>query len=131
MAAKFCPRCDLRLPALGHNFCPICFGKMNYHIADEPDEDYAERIKAASDVLCVPDKTDMNRAARFLAAGLDYDQAVEFAQARHLPGINESGGGYEVEVGEFERLVERCGVALAARIMKPLSSPDADPHRPR
>lgn len=120
MGAKFCPRCVLNLPGTSTGICPICGGKTDYHIWADPDEDWEERVKAAEAVLLTPDKTDMNRAKRFLKAGLDYDQALEFAQARHRPAINDPGGGYEVEVGEFERLVKRCGVTLAARIMKPL-----------
>lgn len=121
MGAKVCPRCVLNLPGTGYDFCPICFGQTDYHIWAEADEDWKERVKEAQAVLLTPDKTDMNRARRFLRAGLDYDTALEFAQARRRPSINDPGGGYEVETGEFEKLAARCGVALAARIMKPLS----------
>ena len=121
MGAKVCPRCVLSLPGSGYDFCPICFGPTAYHIWAYPDEDWRERIKAAEVAHVTPDKTDMNRAKRLLATGLDHDTALEYAQARRTPSINDAGGGYEVDVWEFERLVAKCGVALAAQIMKPLS----------
>lgn len=120
MSARCCTSCDLRFD--GTETCPICGKETDWQIWSTPDADWKERVASARAVGVAPDKVVMNRTHRLIGAGLDYDTALEFAQARRPPESNGSGGGYDVDVWEFERLVKRCGVALAARIMKPLSS---------